>query len=78
MAESEVECSSGIKTVTAQYSKTEGGIKRKKHGNVKLKEDVPGGFYFEKNQKNETPCASGVQLQISDPKQTYIFSLDTS
>ena len=30
MAESEVECSSGIKTLTAQYSKTEGGIKRKK------------------------------------------------
>ena len=42
MAESEVECSSGIKTLTAQYSKTEGGIKRKKHENVKLTEDVPG------------------------------------
>ena len=42
MAESEEECSSGIKTLTAQYSKTEGGIKRKKHENVKLTEDVPG------------------------------------
>ena len=38
MAESEVECFSGVKT--AQNSKTEGGIDReKKHENVKLKED---------------------------------------
>ena len=33
-----------------------------------------GRFYLEKNQKN----AIGVQLQISFPKQMYIFSLDTS
>ena len=38
MAESEVECFSGVKT--AQNSKTEGGIERKKrHENVKLRED---------------------------------------
>ena len=36
-----------------------------------------GRFYFEKNQKNANPCAIRVQLQISVPKQTYIFSLDT-
>ena len=41
MAESEVECFSGVKT--SQSSKTEGEIERKKHENVKLKEeDVPG------------------------------------
>ena len=31
-----------------------------------------------KKQKNANPCALGVQLPISVPKQTYIFSLDTS
>ena len=41
MAESEVERFSGAKT--AQNSKTEGGIEKIKHENVKLKEeDVPG------------------------------------
>ena len=51
-AESEVECFSGVKTI--QNSKTEGGVerKKKKHENVKLKEDVPGQFYLEKHQKN--------------------------
>ena len=39
---------SGVKT--AQNSKKEGGIERnKKHEIVKLKEDVPERFYFEKN-----------------------------
>ena len=48
MAESGVEFSSGVKT--AQNSKKEGGIERnKKHEIVKLKEDVPERFYFEKN-----------------------------
>ena len=43
MAESEVKCFSGVQT--AQNSKTEGGIKRTKHENVKLKkEDVPGAI----------------------------------
>ena len=37
MAESEVECFSWVKTT--QNSKTEGGIERKKHKNVKLKEE---------------------------------------
>ena len=58
MAESEVECFSRVKT--AQNSKTEGGIERQKHENVKLKaEDVPGlwapglgQFYLDKNHKN--------------------------
>ena len=43
MAESEVKCFSGVQT--AQNSKTEGGIKRTKDENVKLKkEDVPGAI----------------------------------
>ena len=38
-----MECFSGVKT--AQNSKPEGGIERKKHENVKLKEeDVPGAI----------------------------------
>ena len=77
MAESGLKCFSRVKT--AQNNKKEGAIERtKKHENVKLKEDVPGRFYFEKNYNNANPCAIGVQLQISVPKQTYIFSLDTS
>ena len=44
MAESEVKCFSGVQT--AQNSKTEGGIKRTKHENVKLKkEDVALGDF---------------------------------
>ena len=47
-AESGVESLGGVKT--AQNCKKEGGIERKKkHENVKLKEEVPGRFYFEKN-----------------------------
>ena len=42
-----MECLCRVKT--AQNSKKEGGIERKKPENVKLKEDVPGRFYFEKN-----------------------------
>ena len=35
---------------STQNSKKEGGIERKKkHENVKLKEDVPGRYYLEKN-----------------------------
>ena len=41
MAENELECFSRVKT--AQNSKTEEGIERKKHEHMKLKaEDVPG------------------------------------
>ena len=48
MAESGVEFLSGVKT--AQNSKKEGKIERNKnHEIVKLKEDVPERFYFEKN-----------------------------
>ena len=44
MAESKVKCFSGVQT--AQNSKTEGGIKRTKHENVKLKkEDVALGDF---------------------------------
>ena len=51
MAESEVECFSVVKG--AQYSKTEGGIERKKNKNVKLKGKMYlGEFYPEKNQEN--------------------------
>ena len=63
LAESEVQCCSGVKT--AQNTKTEGGIE-----NMKM---CLGRFYFEKNQKNANPCVIGVQLQISVLKQTYIF-----
>ena len=43
MAESEVECFSWVKAT--QNSKTEGGFERKKHKNVKLKEEnVPGAI----------------------------------
>ena len=43
MAETEVECFSGVKA--AQNSKTEGGIERKKNENVNLKgKDVPGAI----------------------------------
>ena len=51
MAESEVECFSGIKT--AQKRKAEGGIERKKHENVKLKEDVPGVILYLERKKKE-------------------------
>ena len=47
MAESGVECLNRVKT--AQKSKKEGKLKGKKHDDVKLKEDVLGRFYFEKN-----------------------------
>ena len=41
-----------------------------KHDDVKLKEDVLGRFYFEKNQKNANLCAIGVQQN----KHTYILA----
>ena len=48
MAESHVKYLSGVKTT--QNNKIEGGMEKgKKHENVKLKEDVPGRFYVEKN-----------------------------
>ena len=48
MAESGLKCFSRVKT--AQNNKKEGAIERtKKRENVKLKEDVPGRFYFAKN-----------------------------
>ena len=50
MAECEVKCFSRLKT--AQNSKTEGGIERKKHENVKLKEeDVPGAILPREKQE---------------------------
>ena len=43
MAERKVKCFNRVKT--AQNSKTEGGIEKKKQENVKLKEeDVPGAI----------------------------------
>ena len=48
MAESEVKCFSGVQR--AQNSKMEGGIKRTKNENVKLKkEDVPGAILPREN-----------------------------
>ena len=43
-----MECFSGVKT--AQNSKTEGRIERKKHENGKLKADVPGAILPEKKK----------------------------
>ena len=47
-----MKCFSGVQT--AQNSKTEGGIKRTKHENVRLKKDVPGAILprEKKKQKN--------------------------
>ena len=54
MAESEVKCFSGVQT--AQNSKTEGGIKRTKHENVRLKkEDVPGAILPREKKTEECP-----------------------
>ena len=57
MVESEVECFSGFQT--AQNSKTEGGItSKKKHENVKLKEDVPGAILRrEKPEECKSVCS---------------------
>ena len=46
-----MECFSRVKT--AQNSKTEGGMERKNHENVKLKEDVPGEIASSQSQKNQ-------------------------
>ena len=66
--------STGSKQLTIAKRKVE--LKEKK--NIKMwswkKKMCLARFYLEKNQKN----AIGVQLQISFPKQTYIFSPDTS
>ena len=60
MAESKVKCFSGVQT--AQNSKTEGGIKRTKHENVKLrKEDVPGAIL--PREKHLTEECTVKQLQ---------------
>ena len=50
MTENEVECFNRVKT--AQNSKTEGGIGKKNHENVKLKEEDVTGAISRKNQKN--------------------------
>ena len=58
MAESEGKCFSGVQT--AQNSKTEGGIKRRKHENVKLKKAyVPGAIL----PREKTEECTGKQLQ---------------
>ena len=55
MAESEVECFSWVKTT--QNSKTEGGIEKKKHKNVKLKEEnVPGAILPGEKLEECTVC----------------------
>ena len=59
MAESEVKCISGVQT--AQNSKTEGGIKRKKHENVQLKKDVP--WVILPREKNLTEECTVKQIQ---------------
>ena len=58
MAESEVKCFSGVRT--AQNSKTEGGIKRMKHENVKLKKEVVPGAILPREKTEE---CTGKQLQ---------------
>ena len=69
MAESEVECFSRVKT--AQNSKTEGGIERKKHENVKLKaEDVPWAILpREKPQECTVKQLQRWLIFAAEPKQ---------
>ena len=47
-----------------------GGIERKKSENVKLKEDVPGAIYLEKNQKNAPWNSSRDGFFAVEPKQS--------
>ena len=76
MAESELECFIGVKT--AESSKTEWEIERKKkHKNVNLKEAVPAAILPREKTEECTVCYRS-SIQISVSKQTYIFSLDTS
>ena len=60
MAESEVKCFSGVQT--AQNSKTEGGIKRTKHENVKMKKEVVPGAILPR-KKNLTEECTVKELQ---------------
>ena len=61
MAESEVKCFSGVQT--AQNSKTEGGIKRTKHENVRLKkEDVPGAILPREKKNRRMPRETASEM----------------
>ena len=61
MAESEVKCFSGVQT--AQNSKTEGGIKRTKHENVRLKkEDVPGAILPREKKNSRMPRETAPEM----------------
>ena len=55
-----MKCFSGVRT--AQNSKTEGGIKRMKHENVKLKKEVVPGAILPR-QKNLTEECTVKELQ---------------
>ena len=71
MAESGVECLSGVKT--AQKSKTEGGIERKKHENVKLKEgDVPGAILPREKPEECTVKQLMNRTQVLNTEQTVV------
>ena len=64
MVESEMECFSGVKT--AQNSKKEGGIERKKkHENVKLKEDVLGNFTSRKTRRMQIRVLSEFNVKLA-------------
>ena len=60
-----MKCFSGVQT--AQNSKTEGGIKRTKHENVKLKkEDVPGAI-LPREKKNRRMHRETASKMVSLP-----------
>ena len=71
MAESEVKCFGGVQTT--QNSKTEGGIKRTKHENVKLKkEDVALGDFTSRkklDRRMHRETASEMTSLPVEPKQ---------
>ena len=58
MAENEVECFNRVKT--AQNSKTEGGIGKKNHENVKLKEEDVTGAISRKIRRMHRETAPGM------------------
>ena len=70
MADSKVKCS-GVKT--AQNSQTEGGDERKKHENVKLKEeDVPGVILPRQKPEERTVKQLMNRTQVLNKVETVV------
>ena len=72
MAESEVECFSGVKI--AQNSKKEDGTERKKHKNVKLKEEDVSKVILPREKPEEcTMCYQS--LTSNEPSEAHVPTL---